>query len=205
MSSFTVRRAWIAAATTAVALGLSVAPAHARAVPAQLPCLPGLTCPQEVPSVDTCPNEGLAPAAGNLRKVRRATLCLLNRERTARELAPLRANRKLRRAATLYARQMAAQDFFAHVSPSGSTFVERIRGSSYLEDANGYDVGENLAWGGGPLATPRQIVSSWMTSPDHRANILKGAFRDIGVGIALGAPVPGLSGATYVNEFGRRG
>lgn len=204
MSSFTVRNAWIAVAA-AVAVSASGAPAQAGSVPAQLPCLPGLTCPQEEPSVDTCANEGLTPAADNIRKIRRATLCLLNRERTSRDLGKLRGNRKLRRAATRYARQMAIKDFFDHVSPSGSTFVERIRRSSYLSDANGYDVGENLAWGGGPLATPRQIVSTWMTSPGHRANILKAAFEDVGIGVAIGVPVPGLSGATYVNEFGRRG
>ena len=46
-----------------------------------------------------------------------------------------------------------------------------------------------------------------MASPGHRANILRGAFREIGIGIAPGAPVAGLSGAgavTYTNEFGAR-
>jgi uncharacterized protein YkwD len=44
-----------------------------------------------------------------------------------------------------------------------------------------------------------------MHSPGHRANILNGAFRDIGVGLTLGVPVAGGgSGATYVNEFGTR-
>lgn len=205
MSSFTVRHAWIAVATAIVAAGASAVPAQAQLAPAQLPCLPGLTCPQEEPSVSACPNEGLAPAAGNARKIRRATLCLLNRERTSRGMGALRGNRKLRRVASSYARQMAIKDFFDHVSPSGSTFVERIKSSSYLANANGYDIGENLAWAGTALATPRQIVSNWMTSAGHRTNILNAAFRDIGIGIALGAPVPGLTGATYVNEFGRRG
>ena len=204
MSSFTVRHAWIAVAA-AVAVGAVGAPAHAQLVPSQLPCLPGLTCPDEKPSVDACANEGLAPAAGNTHKIRRATLCLLNRERTSRGMAPLHGNKKLRRVATSYARQMAIKDFFDHVSPSGSTFADRIKSSSYLANANGYDIGENLAWGGASLATPQQIVSNWMTSPGHRANILNAAFRDIGIGIALGVPVPGLTGATYVNEFGRRG
>ena len=205
MSSFSIRRAWIAVAATAVA-ALSAAPAQAAVVPVQLqlPCLPGLTCPSEEPSVDACPNEALVPAIGNLGKIRRATLCLLNRERTSRGLGALRGNRALRGVATRYAKQMAAKDFFAHVAPNGSTFVDRIRRSSYLSGANGYDVGENLAWSADP--TPAQIVSNWMLSPAHRDNILKAAFRDIGIGIALGLPVPGLgSGATYVNEFGRRG
>src|SRR5437763_1411054 len=53
--------------------------------------------------------------------------------------------------------------------------------------------------------TPAQaIVNGWMNSPPHRANILHGAFRDIGIGIKLGAPGQGLSGgATYVTDFGK--
>jgi uncharacterized protein YkwD len=46
-----------------------------------------------------------------------------------------------------------------------------------------------------------------MASPGHRANILRAAFREIGIGIAPGAPVVGLSGdpaVTYTNEFGTR-
>ena len=48
-----------------------------------------------------------------------------------------------------------------------------------------------------------------MASPAHRANILNAAFREIGIGIALGAPVAGATAAsgaaTYTNQFGRRG
>ena len=45
-----------------------------------------------------------------------------------------------------------------------------------------------------------------MDSPGHRANILRRQFREIGIGIALGAPVGagGLHGATYTADFGVR-
>jgi uncharacterized protein YkwD len=42
-----------------------------------------------------------------------------------------------------------------------------------------------------------------MHSAGHRRNILDPGYRDLGIGIALRAP-SGHSGATYVNEFGRR-
>lgn len=198
-----LRRAWIVAAAGAAA-ALPAAPASAAHQPSQLPCVAGVTCPE--PSAPRCANANLEPAGGNLAKVRRATLCLLNRERAERGLGRLRANRPLRRVATKYAKQMVSLGFFDHVSPAGSTFVERIQRSRYLEDANGYDLGENLAWGGGPLSTPRRIVVSWMNSPGHRANILNGAYRDIGIGVVPGIPVAGGGlGATYVNEFGTRG
>jgi uncharacterized protein YkwD len=47
-----------------------------------------------------------------------------------------------------------------------------------------------------------------MNSPGHRANILNGSFREIGIGIANGAPVSlgaATAGATYATDFGFRG
>jgi uncharacterized protein YkwD len=42
-----------------------------------------------------------------------------------------------------------------------------------------------------------------MASPDHRANILKPRFREIGIAIVVGAPVGGVArAATYATEFG---
>jgi uncharacterized protein YkwD len=45
-----------------------------------------------------------------------------------------------------------------------------------------------------------------MRSPGHKANILRRQFREIGIGIALGAPedVDGQPGATYTADFGVR-
>jgi uncharacterized protein YkwD len=42
-----------------------------------------------------------------------------------------------------------------------------------------------------------------MNSPPHRANILSGSFRSIGIGVASGTPVGG-GGGTYTTDFGRR-
>ncbi|MCW2989457.1 MAG: hypothetical protein JWM73_51 [Solirubrobacterales bacterium] len=196
-----LRRALFAAAVTAV-IAVPAAPAGAAAHKAQLPCVDGVTCPAPKPG---CANQDAQPAGGNLAAIRRSTLCLLNHERTKRGLGRLHANKPLRGVATKYARKMVSQSFFDHVSPGGSTFVQRIVASSYLHPTDGYSLGENLAWGAGAMATPKQIVRAWMHSPGHRANILNGSYRDIGVGVTLGVPVAGgASGATYVNEFGAR-
>jgi uncharacterized protein YkwD len=46
----------------------------------------------------------------------------------------------------------------------------------------------------------------WMNSPGHRANILSASFREVGIGVALGAPRVGdHPAATYATEFGSRG
>jgi uncharacterized protein YkwD len=97
---------------------------------------------------------------------------------------------------------MVRRHYFSHVSLSGSTFLQRIKRTGYLRRARSWSAGENIAWGSGGYATPRSIVRAWMNSPPHRENILNGRFREIGLGVARGAPRGG--GATYVNEFGYR-
>jgi uncharacterized protein YkwD len=157
-----------------------------------------------------CPGAGAVPTARTLDDARDATVCLVNRERTKRGLRALRTNGTLQSSATAYARDMVRREFFAHVSPNGETLTQRIKDDTrYLAEARGWQIGENLAWGTGTLATPGQIVAGWMASPPHRANVLHAGFREMGLGIALGAPVAGASAAagaaTYANQFGRRG
>jgi uncharacterized protein YkwD len=151
-----------------------------------------------------CAGATLAPSAENTVAVRHATLCLLNGQRTSRGLTRLREQGSLTGVARTYARLMVSERFFDHVSPGGSTMAQRIKRTSYLDDTRGWSLGENLAWGSGSLSTPAKIVTAWMHSAGHRRNILDSGFREIGIGIALGSPSGG-KGATYVNEFGRRG
>ena len=100
---------------------------------------------------------------------------------------------------------MVAHRFFSHSSPGGAGLLERLRRAGrYLDGARGFAIGENLAWGTGALATPREIVLSWMGSPGHRRNVLDRRFREVGLGIALGTPRAGGAGATYANQFGVR-
>jgi uncharacterized protein YkwD len=161
-----------------------------------------------VPSLaSACAGADIAPSARTVAKARAATLCLLNQQRRLHGLGRLRAHRMLQNVAQGYAGAMVQGGFFSHVSPSGSTVEQRIRqGTRYLAGALRYEIGENIAWGQGELSKPRAIVAAWMASPGHRANILRRSFREIGIGIALGAPVAGLSGdaVTYTNEFGTR-
>jgi uncharacterized protein YkwD len=153
----------------------------------------------------SCAGTNLVPNADNVSAVRRATLCLLNAERKARGLVALRLNSQLALAAIRHSRDMVNNKYFAHTSPSGVTFVRRIRKAGYMNGYTSWTIGENLAWGGGTYATPAAIVRAWMQSPEHKANILNGRYRQAGFGIVIGLPVRGSSsGATYSNEFGKR-
>ncbi|MBV9213193.1 MAG: CAP domain-containing protein [Actinobacteria bacterium] len=137
----------------------------------------------------------------SLNRTVHATLCLLNKRRATFGLVPFHENGDLDGAAVGHADDMAANHYFAH-----GDFIGRIRSSNYLSGAGTWSIGENIAWGSWTLATPKAIVYAWMHSPEHRANILNGSFTEIGIGIARGAPVGGVSdGATYVTDFGTRG
>jgi uncharacterized protein YkwD len=145
-----------------------------------------------------------ASPAANLKRAQRVTVRLLNRERARHGLRPLHVSKRLNRSARRFSHTMVRQNFFAHVAPNGSTPSQRIRRTGYMRAARSWFVGENLAWGVGSRATPRATVRTWMNSPGHRANILNAGFREIGIGIALGAPGYGSDGATYTTHFGAR-
>ena len=96
---------------------------------------------------------------------------------------------------------MVTEHFFAHTSRNGATFAARIKRTGWTRSRRSYTIGENIGWGGGSLATPRSMVSAWMHSAGHRANILARSFRMIGIGVANGVPTGG-DGATYATDFG---
>ena len=148
-----------------------------------------------------CANAHVEPAPGNLADVRAAVLCLHNRDRAVHGLPALRENAKLRRAAEGHSADMVEQSYFAHDSLSGADMAERILRTGYAR-GRGWSLGENIAWGTGSLATPAEIQRAWMESPGHRANILRRQFREIGIGVVVGAPVGSGGGATYTADFG---
>ena len=160
------------------------------------------------PAPHRCAGADALPTAGNATAARASVLCLLNRERRAHGLRSLRSDGRLRTAAERHSAHMARAHFFDHTTPAGTSMTDRIRSAGYTRNARSWSIGENIAWGTGALASPRAIVDSWMHSAGHRANILNGGYREIGVGIATGAPVRVASsagGATFTTDFGARG
>jgi uncharacterized protein YkwD len=145
-----------------------------------------------------CAGASSRPSPASTASFSEVTLCLLNRERSRHGLGRLHANGALTLAARRHSRDMAAHNFFEH-----GDFVSRLRAAGYFRGRRSWTVGENIAWGSGANASPRAIVSMWMHSPPHRANILNGSFHEVGVGLVTGAPVPGVRGAaTYTTDFG---
>jgi len=100
----------------------------------------------------------------------------VNAERASRNIPMLRMDVTLMKAAQ--ARAVETTMLFSHTRPGGlscfSIFSEY--GIAYNEG------GENLAYG---YLTPEEVVSAWMNSEGHRANILKPDYTATGVGCAM--------------------
>jgi uncharacterized protein YkwD len=121
----------------------------------------------------------------------------MNRERAAKGMSPLRLNSQLSAAAGDRVSDMFDNEYFDHVAPDGTspfTWVDK-RGYRYSV------IGENLAVG---YPTSARVVGGWMSSPGHRANILKRDFDEIGIAVASGAPIRGYSGPLVVAMYAAR-
>jgi uncharacterized protein YkwD len=158
--------------------------------------------PVKAVAAQACANTDVLPTAANLPLVRAAVLCLHNQVRAQQGLPLLKENARLDKAALGHSDDMVAEGYFDHTTPGGTSFVDRILGARYVKRSDGWTLGENLAWGTGDLSTPDGVMSSWMNSPGHKANILKRAYREVGVGIDLGVPTDDTVGATYTLDFG---
>lgn len=121
---------------------------------------------------------------------------LVNQERTKNGLSPLVLSSELSTAATTKASDMFAKNYWAHISPTGTTpWV-------FIKDA-GYDylyAGENLAR---DFNFSKEVVEAWMNSSTHKANILKPEYTDLGLAIMNGK-MNGQETTLVIQEFGSR-
>ncbi len=100
---------------------------------------------------------------------------LVNAERAKAGLGALASDALLDKVALAKAKDMSNNNYFDHQSPTyGSPFdMMKQFGVTYSY------AGENIAKG---QKTPQEVVTAWMNSEGHRANILSKNFTQIGVG-----------------------
>jgi uncharacterized protein YkwD len=119
-----------------------------------------------------------------------STIDSINAARVSHGLVPLEPSSELFGAAMLHCRQMVEGGYFAHNGP-GSSFVSRL-GAFYPQGSHRfYSVGENLLWTLEPMSSGA-IVASWMNSPEHRANLLNPAWRQLAVATLSVPSAPGV-------------
>jgi uncharacterized protein YkwD len=103
-----------------------------------------------------------------------------NNERTKKQLPGLRNNRALNASAEKKLEDMFAKQYFEHQSPTGISVADLVRNEDYQYIV----VGENLALGN--FGGDQQVVTAWMNSPGHKANIMDPRFQEIGVAVGKG-------------------
>ena len=154
------------------------------------PTRPPVTTAPTVPATSpaTTPTSAPVPPSDHEAQV----ITLTNAQRATAGCGPLRTDSRLIVAARAHSNDMVAQKFFSHTGSNGSTFVDRLAQAGYTTGASA----ENIAWG---YRTPDEVVTGWMNSAGHRANILDCKSIAVGVGLALSAD----GTAHWTQNFGR--
>jgi uncharacterized protein YkwD len=114
---------------------------------------------------------------------------LINRERAAHNLPPLKADPEMAEVARKHSADMFERGYFSHYTPEGIDPFERMKEDNVRFRA----AGENLA-----LAPSLEIAhNGLMNSPGHRANILSPNYGRVGISILDG----GRRGLMITQDF----
>jgi uncharacterized protein YkwD len=126
-----------------------------------------------------------------------AMRCLVNATRHNAGLPTLAAHPKLARAARLKGQRIQACGTFSH-TPCGAPFTAAFRAAGWHGT-----MAENIAFGQAAQGTPRAILTAWLASPGHRANLLRPQYRYQGLAVRS-ATLPGIGTVQlWVHTFGR--
>jgi uncharacterized protein YkwD len=150
----------------------------------------------EVAPIETCPGQttpGLTPAAQA-----EIMLCMTNFARGVNGLKPMVPNTQLGHAAEAKSADILNCDEFSHEA-CGRAFTFWDQRYGYLKGC--WKAAENIAWGTGTFSTVRAIMTAWLESPEHHANIL-GPYKEIGIAFAVGNLEGNEGAAVWTQDFG---
>jgi hypothetical protein len=119
----------------------------------------------------------------------------VNQERLANNLPALNLDNRLANAAQYKADDMQGRHYFSHTDPEGNYIWNKIVSEGYTPYLQ---LGENLAI---EFYSTESLMSAWMNSPTHRANILTEGFKDQGMGLNFGQGT-NTYGSAIANTFG---
>lgn len=103
----------------------------------------------------------------------------INDVRQRNNIGILRISPQLNKAAYAKAQDMLQQQYWAHVSPTGTQPWKWMNDVKYNYDK----AGENLARG---FTSSDAVTAAWMASPDHKANVLGKSYEDVGFAVVEG-------------------
>ncbi len=117
------------------------------------------------------------PSIDNVKTLEQQVIDLVNKQRAANGLSPLKSKWELCRVARYKSQDMINKNYFAHQSPTYGSPFDMMESFGIRFSAGG----ENIAYG---QKTPQEVMNAWMNSPGHRSNILSPTYNQIGVGVA---------------------
>jgi uncharacterized protein YkwD len=136
------------------------------------------------------PASTAAPRRTQSSQLEAAVLSQINTVRREHGLASLRVNSRLTAAAVQHSQDMGARGYFKHESADGSAFWKRVERFYASTKYRFWSVGENLLWSS-PDVDGAGAIDMWMNSPPHRANLLNGRWREVGISAVHVMQAPG--------------
>ena len=112
------------------------------------------------------------------REAERKLLDLMNEERERQGLAPLAWCERCAEVARMHSKDMYREGYFSHVDVDGLDPFDRMRRAEISYEA----AGENLAI----APSVAEAHEGLLASPDHRENMLRPTFDEVGIGIYRG-------------------
>ena len=182
-----------------------IEPSHTQDHPADTntPVPPAATYTPKPPTMTSAPPATQTPDGCNFSgntTFENQVVALINQERTDRGLPALGNNSSLQLAARRHSEDMACNDFFSHTGSDGSTLSSRLLAAGYSYSW----AAENIAASSSSNFSAQAVVSMWMNSPGHKANILSENVTQIGVGFRYAGDSAAQDfDAYYTADFGR--
>jgi uncharacterized protein YkwD len=126
-----------------------------------------------------------AAADYTIGQAEQAMVDLLNADRAAAGLVPVRVDSRLMAIARARSVDMATRHYFSHTQPDGRNVFDILT----AQHITWYGAGEIIAWNNYPTLelSTGNANSQWMNSPGHKAIVVSTTLNYIGVGLAIDA------------------
>lgn len=120
-------------------------------------------------------NTSSSTETSNMNSDEKEVFDLINKQRTNNGLAALKNDSELQRVARIKAQDMVDNNYFSHTSPTYGSPFDMLKSFKISYKT----AGENIAGN----SSNSSVVTAWMNSSGHKANILNSNFNYTGIGV----------------------
>lgn len=120
-------------------------------------------------------NTSSSTETSNMNSDEKEVFDLINKQRTNNGLAALKNDSEVQRVARIKAQDMVDNNYFSHTSPTYGSPFDMLKSFKISYKT----AGENIAGN----SSNSSVVTAWMNSSGHKANILNSNFNYTGIGV----------------------